>query len=82
MGLDAGSSDGLEELSRLADGPVALVVGAEGRGIGALVSKTCDVVVSIPMTAATESLNASVAAGIALHWVAHRRGQRPDGARD
>ncbi len=82
VGLDAGSSDGLEELSRLADGPVALVVGAEGRGIGALVSKTCDVVVSIPMTAATESLNASVAAGIALHWVAHRRGQRPDGARD
>ncbi len=82
VGLDAGSSDGLEELSRLADGPVALVVGAEGRGLGALVSKTCDVVVSIPMTAATESLNASVAAGIALHWVAHRRGQRPDGARD
>lgn len=82
VGLDAGSSDGLEELSRLADGPVALVVGAEGRGLGALVSKTCDVVVSIPMTAATESLNASVAAGIALHWVAHRRGQRPDGPRD
>ena len=82
VGLDAGSSDGLEELSRLADGPVALVVGAEGRGLGALVAKTCDVVVSIPMTAATESLNASVAASIALHWVAHRRGQRPDGARD
>ena len=82
VGLDAGSSDGLEELSRLADGPVALVVGAEGRGLGALVAKTCDVVVSIPMTAATESLNASVAASIALHWVAHRRGQRPDGPRD
>jgi tRNA G18 (ribose-2'-O)-methylase SpoU len=37
--------------------------------------------VSIPMTAATESLNASVAAGIALHWVAHRREQRPGASR-
>ena len=81
VGLDAGSSDGLDELSRLADGPVALVVGAEGRGLGSLVSKTCDVVVSIPMTAATESLNASVAAGIALHWVAHRREQHTEGSR-
>lgn len=77
VGLDAGSPDGLDELRRLADGPVALVVGAEGRGLGSLVAKTCDLVVSIPMTAATESLNASVAAGIALHWVAHHRGQQP-----
>lgn len=76
VGLDAGSPDGLNELGRLADGPVALVVGAEGRGLGSLVAKTCDLVVSIPMTAATESLNASVAAGIALHWVAHHRGQQ------
>jgi 23S rRNA (guanosine2251-2'-O)-methyltransferase len=81
VGLDAGSSDGLDELSRLADGPVALVVGAEGRGLGPLVARTCDLVVSIPMTAATESLNASVAAGIALHWVAHRREQRPGASR-
>lgn len=80
VGLDAGSPDGLAELSRLADGPLALVVGAEGRGLGSLVAKTCDMVVSIPMTAATESLNASVAAGIALHWVAHRREQPPTAA--
>ena len=75
VGLEADSPHGLPELTRLADGPVALVVGAEGRGLGDLVAKRCDLLVSIPMTAATESLNASVAAGIALHWVAlHRSG--------
>lgn len=73
VGLEADSPHGLQELARLADGPVALVIGAEGRGLGPLLAKRCDLLVSIPMTAATESLNASVAAGIALHWVAHRR---------
>lgn len=74
VGLDAGSDGGLTELARLSDGGLALVVGAEGRGLSPLVAKRCDVLVSIPMTAATESLNASVAASIALHWVAHNRG--------
>lgn len=74
VGLDAGSEHGLEELARLSDGPIAIVVGAEGRGLSTLVAKHCDVLVSIPMTAATESLNASVAAAISLHWVAHQRG--------
>lgn len=73
VGLEADSPNGLEELTRLADGPVAVVVGAEGRGLGPLVAKRCDLLVAIPMTAATESLNASVAASIALHWVAHHR---------
>lgn len=73
VGLEADSEYGLEELARLADGPVAVVVGAEGKGLSMLVAKRCDVLVSIPMTAATESLNASVAAAIALHWVAHQR---------
>ena len=77
VGLDAGSQSGLDELARLADGPLALVVGAEGRGLGNLVTKRCDLVVSIPMTKVTESLNASVAASIALHWVAHQRGTSP-----
>lgn len=73
VALEADSEHGLEELGRLADGPVAVVIGAEGRGVSPLVAKRCDLLVSIPMTAATESLNASVAAGIALHWVAHHR---------
>lgn len=73
VGLEADSDAGLDELARLADGPVAIVVGAEGKGLSSLVAKRCDVLVSISMTAATESLNASVAAAIALHWVAHQR---------
>ncbi|MEZ5186984.1 MAG: 23S rRNA (guanosine(2251)-2'-O)-methyltransferase RlmB [Candidatus Nanopelagicales bacterium] len=74
VGLEADSPHGLSDLAHLSDGPVALVVGAEGRGLGPLVAKRCDLLVAIPMTAATESLNASVAASIALHWVAHQRG--------
>ena len=57
----------------LANGPVVLVVGGEGKGLGRLVGETCDHIVSIPMASATESLNASVAAGIALYAVAAAR---------
>ena len=52
---------------------LVLVVGSEGRGLSRLVRQTCDVVVSIPMAAGTESLNAGVAAGVALYEVARRR---------
>lgn len=50
-------------------GPVVVVVGAEGAGLSRLVGETCDQLVSIPMAAGTESLNASVAAGIVLQAV-------------
>jgi len=46
------------------------VIGSEGKGLSRLVNETCDVIASIPMTAETESLNASVAAGIALYAIA------------
>ena len=46
-----------------------LVVGSEGKGLSRLVSETCDVLVRIPMAAATESLNAGVAGGIALYEI-------------
>jgi 23S rRNA (guanosine2251-2'-O)-methyltransferase len=52
----------------LAD-PVVVVVGAEGAGLSRLVGEVCDWRVGIPMAADVESLNASVAAGIALHAV-------------
>ena len=52
---------------------MALVVGSEGAGLSRLVSETCDMTVSIPMTVATESLNASVAAAVALAEIARRR---------
>ena len=57
----------------IARGPVVLVVGGEGRGLGRLVGETCDHIVSIPMASAAESLNASVAAGVALYAVAALR---------
>lgn len=57
----------------LASEPVVLVVGSEGKGLSRLVRQTCDQIVSIPMDSATESLNAGVAAGIALYEVARQR---------
>jgi len=56
-----------------ADGPLVLVVGGEGGGLSRLVRESCDVTVSIPMAATAESLNAGVAAGIALYEVARHR---------
>ena len=46
------------------------MVGAEGAGLSRLVRERCDVVVRIPISRETESLNVSVAAGIALYQVA------------
>lgn len=74
-GLDADGSLDLPELDVATD-PLVLVVGSEGRGLSRLVRETCDVVVSIPMAAGTESLNAGVAAGVALYEVARRRAAR------
>ncbi|MCW2907970.1 MAG: tRNA/rRNA methyltransferase [Actinomycetia bacterium] len=71
-GLDAQGDTDLGDLG-VADGPLVLVVGSEGRGLSRLVAQRCDVLVRIPIASQTESLNAGVAAGIALHEVATRR---------
>lgn len=65
IGLDAGGSTTVAK-SGLADGPLVLVTGAEGDGLGRLVAKNCDLIASIPISSSVESLNASVATGIAL----------------
>ncbi|GAB3686825.1 23S rRNA (guanosine(2251)-2'-O)-methyltransferase RlmB [Angustibacter aerolatus] len=72
IGLDM---DGEVELPQLtmAHDPLVIVVGSEGKGLSRLVRETCDVIVSIPMHAATESLNAGIAAGVTLYEVARRR---------
>ena len=55
-------------------GPLALVVGSEGAGIGRLVREQCDGILSLPMAVRINSLNASVACGIALYEAARQRG--------
>jgi 23S rRNA (guanosine2251-2'-O)-methyltransferase len=72
VGLAADGEVSLPDLD-LAEGPLVLVVGSEGDGLGRLVSETCDQLVSIPMTNQLESLNAGVAAGVALYEIARRR---------
>ena len=53
--------------------PLVLVVGSEGKGLSRLVREQCDAIASIPIASAVESLNAGVAAGIALFEVARQR---------
>lgn len=72
LGLDGGGDTQLPGL-HLADEPLVVVVGSEGRGLSRLVSETCDAIVSIPIAASTESLNASMAVGISLYEIATLR---------
>lgn len=59
-------------------GPVAIVIGGEGKGVGRLVRESCDGVLSLPMRGKINSLNASVACGVLLYEVARQRlGIRP-----
>ena len=57
-------------------GGVALVLGAEGKGVRPLVRRTCDGAIAIPLAAGVESLNVSAAAAVALHAIARRRNER------
>jgi 23S rRNA (guanosine2251-2'-O)-methyltransferase len=70
VGLTGDADTSLADLPAhvLAD-PVVIVIGSEGAGLSRLVGQTCDWKVRIPMVADQESLNAAVAAGIALQAV-------------
>ena len=62
----------------LASGPVVLVVGAEGDGLSRLVRERCDALVRLPMLGRVGSLNASVAAGVALYTLLAARSGGPE----
>lgn len=71
VGLDAGGDSTIDQID--GSGPIMVVVGSEGKGLSRLVRENCDAIVSIPMAGPTESLNASVAAGVVLAEIARQR---------
>ncbi|MRG61027.1 23S rRNA (guanosine(2251)-2'-O)-methyltransferase RlmB [Agromyces sp. CFH 90414] len=72
LGLDGGGDVELPGLS-FADRPIVVVVGSEGKGLSRLVTETCDAIVSIPISSATESLNAGIAASVTLYEISKLR---------
>lgn len=72
IGLDADGEVDLPDLD-LADLPLVVVVGSEGKGLSRLVRETCDQVISIPMAGVTESLNAGIAGAVTLYEISRKR---------
>ena len=71
-GTAANASAGMWETNLT--GPICVVIGSEGDGMGRLVTENCDVLVSIPMHGKVNSLNASAAASILMYEVLRQRG--------
>lgn len=71
IGLDANADKLIADVPM--EGAVVLVVGAEGKGLRRLVKAACTDLAKLPMSGTIDSLNASVAAGIALYEVVRRR---------
>ncbi len=72
VGLEGQAATSLYDVAA-ADGPVCLVLGAEGRGLSRLVRERCDELVAIPMHGRLGSLNVSAAAALACFEIARRR---------
>lgn len=72
VGLDGAGEVSLPLLDA-SDIPVVIVVGSEGKGLSRLVTETCDVIVSIPISRSTESLNAGIAVSVTLYEIARNR---------
>ena len=71
VGLDANADKDIRDVST--DGPVVLVIGAEGKGLRKPVKRACTELARLPMSGVLDSLNASVAGGIALYELLRRR---------
>ena len=56
-------------------GPIAVVIGNEGKGVGRLVKEKCDFVLSIPMYGTINSLNASNAAAVLMYGIRRARSE-------
>jgi 23S rRNA (guanosine2251-2'-O)-methyltransferase len=76
VGLDGDGDTEIRDLE-LATAPLVLVVGSEGKGLSRIVAQACDQLIRIPIAASTESLNAGIAASIALYEVAAVRSRLP-----
>lgn len=72
VGLDGGAKTRFDEANL--KGPIALVVGNEGKGLSRLVREHCDLVVKLPMRGHIDSLNAAVAGSITLYEIWRQRG--------
>ncbi len=73
VGLDAGAPRALYDLGDEVAGPVALVMGAEGKGLAALTKKRCALLASIPQRGSLASLNVAAAGAVACFELARRR---------
>ena len=73
---DAGADmDGEPYTKANLTGPLVLVIGAEGKGLGRLVKENCDIIVSLPMQGGVNSLNAAAAGAVLMYEVVRQRGQ-------
>ncbi|MCW2811880.1 MAG: putative rRNA methyltransferase [Friedmanniella sp.] len=72
VGLDGSAEVSIADLPQ-ASGPLVLIIGSEGDGLSRLVKEACETLASIPITASIESLNAGVAAGIAMFEISRHR---------
>jgi 23S rRNA (guanosine2251-2'-O)-methyltransferase len=79
VGLDADAPSSLFDLGAEADGAVALVMGAEGKGLAALTRRRCSSLVAIPQFGALGSLNVAAAGAVACFELARRRVAPPRG---
>ena len=77
VGLDGSADTTISEVPG-ASGPLVLVVGSEGAGLSRLILQACDSLAAIPISKTVESLNAGVAAGIALYEISRQRVGRLD----
>jgi len=73
VGLAGDAAETIDQLALPVEGPLVLVVGSEGEGLARLTRERCDALARIPIAETVESLNASVAVGVALYALAGRR---------